>query len=264
MTGKDWNTLGIHKGARAIVTAGASGIGRAITDRLAGQGCRVVVCDISEKALADFSDSHPEQKAIKADVSSDTDVNALFAQATDHLGGLDILVNNAGIAGETGRVENLDAAEWRKCLDVSLTGQFLCAARAVPAIRAAGGGSVINISSVAGKFGYAFRTPYASAKYGIIGLTESLAKELGPDGIRVNAVLPGIVEGPRIQGVIADRARQTGVSHAEMERQYLEKVSMRQMVTARDIAEMVSFLASPLARLVSGQSISVCGNVETL
>src|SRR5690606_4649552 len=133
-----------------------------------------------------------------------------------------------------------------------------------PAIRQAGGGSIINISSVAGRFGYAFRSPYSAAKFGVIGLTETLAKELGPDNIRVNAILPGIVEGPRIRGVIADRARQVGVSVEEMTEQYLSKISMRRMVTQEDVANMVAFLVSPMAANVSGQSIAVCGNVETL
>lgn len=259
-----WRKLPLLEGKRAIVTAGAGGIGRAIAERLIGQGARVLVCDIDERALADFSSAFQGMPAEKADVAREDDVDRVFARAAEVLGGLDILVNNAGIAGQTGRVEDLDADEWRRCLDVTLTGQFLFARRAVPMLRAAGGGAIVNISSVAGRIGYAYRTPYSSAKYGVIGLTESLAKELGADNIRVNAVLPGIVEGPRIRGVIRDRARATGVTDKEMEQQYLEKVSMRRMVSAEDIAEMVAFLVSPLGRLVSGQSIGVCGNVETL
>ena len=141
---------------------------------------------------------------------------------------------------------------------------FLCARRAVPLLKAAGGGAMVNMSSAAGRFGYAFRTPYAAAKWGVIGLTQSLAKELGPHGITVNAILPGIVEGPRMEGVIRDRAKALGVAYEEMERRYLERVSLRRMVSPRDIAHMVLFLASPLGRNVSGQSLGVDGNVETL
>src|SRR5262249_47035295 len=152
------------------------------------------------------------------------------------LGGLDLLVNNAGIAGPTGAVEAIDPADWRRCLEVCLTGQFLCARRAVPILREAGGGAIVNMSSAAGPPGHAFRTPYAAAKWGVIGFTQSLAKEVGPDNIRVNAILPGIVEGPRIEGVIEARARQLGISHEEMEGRYLEKVSLRRMVSAQDVA----------------------------
>lgn len=261
---RQWRSLPLLQAKRAVVTAGASGIGRDIADLLISQGCAVAVCDIADAALGDFRAKHPGALAVKADVASAEDVDRLFDSVNEEFGGLDILVNNAGIAGQTARVEDLDPAEWRRCLDVTLTGNYLCARRAVPLIRAAGGGSIVNISSVAGRFGYAYRTPYSSAKYGVIGLTESLAKELGPDNIRVNAVLPGIVEGPRIRSVIKARAEQTGVSEAEMEKQYLDKVSMRRMVTQQDIADTVAFLVSPLAQMVSGQSIAVCGNVETL
>jgi len=261
---EEWATLPLHRGARAVVTAGASGIGRAIADRLISQGCHVAICDISDEELASYSAAHPEHLAVKADVSDELQVNRFFEQVGNELCGLDILINNAGIAGETGQIENLDADAWRRCVNVGLTGHFLCAAQAVPMIRAAGGGSIVNISSVAGKFGYAFRTPYASVKYGVIGLTESLAKETGGDAIRVNAVLPGIVEGPRIQQVIAARAVTEGVSVEEMTCRYLANISMKTMVQAKDIAELVSFLVSPLCRYVSGQAIAVCGNVETL
>src|SRR5262249_17450480 len=155
---------------------------------------------------------------------------SFFRSAVRQLGGLDALVNNAGIAGPTGKVEEIDPADWRRCIEVCLTGQFLCARRAVPVIRKAGGGSIVNMSSAAGRFGYAVRTPYSAAKWGVVGLTQSLAKELGLDNIRVNAILPGIVEGARIRRVIAARAKQVGVSPKEMERRYVDRVSLRRMV----------------------------------
>jgi NAD(P)-dependent dehydrogenase (short-subunit alcohol dehydrogenase family) len=131
-------------------------------------------------------------------------------------------------------------------------------------LKSAGGGSIVNISSVAGKYGYPFRTPYASAKYGIIGLTETLAKELGPSEIRANAILPGLVKGERIEAVIRARAQETGQTYEETEAKYLEKVSLRRMVSAEDIASMILFLLSDAGRNVSGQSIAVDANVETL
>jgi NAD(P)-dependent dehydrogenase (short-subunit alcohol dehydrogenase family) len=251
-------------GRRVLVTAGASGIGRAIVDALVEAGAEVHTCDVDGAALAALREALPSVGTTPADVADDAAVDRLFAEAQARLGGLDMLVNNAGIAGPTGAVEDIDPAEWRRCLEIDLTGMFLCARRAVPLLKAAGGGAMVNMSSAAGRFGYAFRTPYAAAKWGVIGLTQSLAKELGPHGITVNAILPGIVEGPRMEGVIRDRAKALGVAYEEMERRYLERVSLRRMVSPRDIAHMVLFLASPLGRNVSGQSLGVDGNVETL
>jgi NAD(P)-dependent dehydrogenase (short-subunit alcohol dehydrogenase family) len=255
---------GIRPGLRVLVTAGAAGIGRAIADTLIVHGARVHVCDVAEASLDAFRAAHPEHGASKADVSSDADVDRLFADVAAGLGGLDVLVNNAGIAGPTAKVEDVTPEDWRRCVDIGLTGQFLCTRLAVPMLKDAGGGAIINMSSAAGRHGYPFRTPYSAAKFGVIGFTQSLAKELGPSNIRVNAILPGIVEGPRIEGVIRARAEQVGVSYEEMEKQYLEKVSLRRMVTAYDVAAMVAFLVSPMGENLSGQSLGVDANVETL
>ena len=249
---------------RVLVTAGASGIGRAIADLFLDQGAQVHICDVSDTFLADFRSTHPKAGCTKADVSSDSEVKHLFDEIEKSLGGLDILVNNAGIAGPTGGVDEISSEEWRRTLDICLTGQYLCAHHAVPMLKQASGGAIINLSSAAGRFGYAFRSPYAAAKWGVIGFTQSLAKELGPENIRVNAILPGIVEGPRITGVIQARADQYGVSYAEMEKTYLDRVSMRRMVTAQDVATAALYLASPAGRNISGQSLGVDANVETL
>ena len=249
---------------RVLVTAGASGIGRAIADLFLDQGAQVHICDVSDTFLADFRSTHPKAGCTKADVSSDSEVKHLFDEIEKSLGGLDILVNNAGIAGPTGGVDEISSEEWRRTLDICLTGQYLCAHHAVPMLKQAGGGAIINLSSAAGRFGYAFRSPYAAAKWGVIGFTQSLAKELGPENIRVNAILPGIVEGTRITGVIQARADQYGVSYAEMEKTYLDRVSMRRMVTAQDVATAALYLASPAGRNISGQSLGVDANVETL
>lgn len=255
---------GLKPGLRVAISAGASGIGRAISDMLIRHGAKVHICDISDEFIADFTRAHPGNGATRADVSKEADVERFFAEAEASLGGLDALVNNAGIAGPTGGIDEIAPEDWRRCIDIDLTGQFLCTRLAVPMIRAAGGGAIVCMSSVAGRHGYAFRTPYSAAKWGIIGLTQSLAKELGPHNIRVNAVLPGIVEGPRMFKVIEDRARQVGVSYAEMEKEYLERVSLRRMVTPHDVAAMVLFLLSPMGENISGQSLSVDGNVESL
>lgn len=254
----------IKPNTRVLVTAGASGIGRAISDALIACGCRVHICDIVDSFLEDFKTAHPTMYTTKADVSSDADVERLFADVRAHLGGLDVLVNNAGIAGPTGGVEEISPADWRRTIDICLTGQFLCAHHAVPMLKKEGGGAIINLSSAAGRFGYAFRTPYSSAKWGVIGFTQSLAKELGPNNIRVNAILPGIVEGPRMTGVIDARAKQLGVSYDEMEKTYLDRVSLRRMVSPKDVAATIAFLISKAGANISGQLIGVDGNVEAL
>ena len=246
------------KDLRVLVTAGAAGIGRAITTALVATGAKVHICDVTEP------EDMPGVSFTRADVSSEADVDRLFADVRKHLGGLDVLVNNAGIAGPTGKIEDLSLDDWRRTLDVDLTGQFLCARRAVPMLKEAGGGCIINMSSAAGRFGYAFRTPYAAAKWGVVGLTQSLAKELGPSNIRVNAILPGVIKGPRMEKVIRDRAAQIGVPFEAMEKQYLDRISLRRMTGPEDVAAMVVFLVSDAGRNICGQSLGVDGNVESL
>lgn len=252
------------QGQRVLITAGGSGIGFAIARTLSALGARIAICDVADEMLSSAREKLPGALAVHADVAKDADVDAMFEAVSGSFGGLDALINNAGIAGPTGGVEEIDPADWRRCIDICLTGQFLCARRAVPMLKAAGGGSIVNMSSAAGRHGYAFRTPYSSAKFGIIGLTQSLAKELGPSNIRVNAILPGIVEGPRMDGVIGARAKQFGIPHAEMEARYLERVSLRRMVSPYDVAATVAFLLSDAGANISGQSLGVDGNVETL
>ena len=258
------NIMSGLEGQRVIITAGAGGIGLAIARLLHAYGCRIAICDVSTKALEAAQTELSGITVVPADVSREGDVARLFDTALATLGGLDALVNNAGIAGPTGGVEEISPDDWRRCLDIGLTGQFLCTRLAVPPIKAAGGGAIVNMSSAAGRHGYAYRTAYSAAKFGVIGFTQSLAKELGPSNIRVNAVLPGIVSGARMEKVIRDRAEQVGVSHAEMETRYLEKVSLRRMVTAEDVAGSVAFLLSDAGRNLSAMSFNVDGNVETL
>ncbi len=247
---------------RVLVTAGAGGIGRAIADTFAAHNARVYVCDVSRDALDNWLAEHPDMGTL-ADVAEEEEVDSLFADVQETLGGLDVLVNNAGIAGPTAGIDQIDPREWRRTVDVNLNGNFYCARLATPMLRESSG-AMLNISSVAGRLGYAYRTPYSATKWAIVGFTQSLAKELGPDGVRVNALLPGIVEGARIEGVISARAEAVGVSYETMERQYLDKVSLRRMVSAQDVANMALFLCSSAGRNLSGQALSVCGNVETL
>ncbi|MCS4502577.1 putative ketoacyl reductase [wastewater metagenome] len=250
-------------GLRVLVTAGAAGIGRVVADELIDRGARVWVCDVSDEALAEFTAAHPEARATRADVARDEDVQALVGAVREAWGGLDVLVNNAGIAGDTGGVDEIDPESWRRTVDINLNGQFYCAHHAAPMLRESGG-VLVNMASVAGRLGYAYRTPYSATKWAIVGFTQSLAKELGPDGVRVNAILPGIVRGPRMERVISARAEAVGVSYEEMEAEYLARISLRRMVEPQDVAHMVVFLCAPAGRNISGQALSVCGNVETL
>lgn len=251
-------------GTRAVVSAGAAGIGRSIAEALIGAGARVAVFDVSPDAAAAMKAAHPEVVVSVADVSDRASVDAFFGRVLDAFGGLDVLVNNAGVAGPTAKVEDIDPVEWETTIATNLTGQFYCARNAAPALKASPNGSIVNIASVAGRLGYANRTPYAASKWAIVGFTKSLAIEMGPDGVRVNAILPGIVEGPRMDAVIQARADATGTSLDEVRDDYMGKISLRRMVSMSDIANMALFLCSPAGRNISGQALSVCGNVESL
>jgi NAD(P)-dependent dehydrogenase (short-subunit alcohol dehydrogenase family) len=251
------------QGARVIVTAGATGIGRAIVDAFVGHGARVHICDVSAAALEACRREQPAVGTTLADVSDEAAVDRLFDEAAARLGGLDVLVNNAGIAGPTAPIEQIATADWQRTIEINLTGQFFCARRAVPMLRESAG-VMLNMSSVAGRLGYPNRSPYAASKWAVVGLTASLAKELGASGIRVNALLPGVVEGPRIEKVIADRAQATGLDVEAVRAFYLDNVSLKRMVSAQDVANMAVFLCSPLGHNISGQAISVDGNVVNI
>jgi NAD(P)-dependent dehydrogenase (short-subunit alcohol dehydrogenase family) len=254
----------IRKGLRVLVTAGGSGIGRAIAGAFAESGARVHICDVSEKALTQCAKELPAVSSTIADVSAEADVERLFQDVRRSLGGLDVLVNNAGIAGPTGGIEQISPDDWRRTIDINLNGQYYCTRLAVPMLREAKDGAIINLSSLAGRLGFPNRTPYAASKWAVIGLTKSLAIELGPAGIRVNAILPGIVEGPRQEGVIRARAELAQVSYAEIEAELTNRASLKRMVTADDIAATALFLCSPAGLNISGQALSVCGDVQTL
>jgi NAD(P)-dependent dehydrogenase (short-subunit alcohol dehydrogenase family) len=249
---------------RVIVTAGASGIGRAVVDLFAADGAKLAVCDIDEKAVAELKSAHPQIHAAVADVSDPGAVASFFASAVRELNGLDALVNNAGISGPTKRIEDISEEEWNATLRVNVDSQYRFANLAIPHLRAAGGGTILNMSSTAGRLGFPLRTPYAASKWAVVGLTKSLAMEAGPEGIRVNAIMPGVVDGERIRKVIRAKADAAGLPYEEMEKRWLEQVSLRQMVSPKEIAQMMLYLCSAAGRNISGQSISICGNTEIL
>lgn len=251
-------------GARVLVTAGAAGIGRCIVEAFLSEGVRVHTCDIDAAALAALTRAQPQVTATRADVANRGDVQRLFDDALGALSGLDVLVNNAGIAGPTGPVDRIAPEEWDRCLAVNITGQFNCARLAAPHLKASKNASIVNMSSSAGRLGFAMRTPYAASKWAVIGLTKSLAVELGASGIRVNAILPGLVEGERINRVFKAKAEARGVAFEQVRDEALSVVSMHTTVTPQQIADAVLFLCSARGRTISGQSLSVCGDLQML
>ena len=249
-----------HLGARrAVVTAGAGGLGREIARALAREGAEVLVCDIDQAALAALPAG---VEGALVDVADAGAVAAWLGPIAD--AGLDVLVNNAGIAGPTKPLERITRDEWRRCLEVGLDGQFLCARQVVPAMKRQGSGAIINISSTAGFLGMPYRAPYVATKFAVVGLTKALAMELGPHGIRVNAVAPGAIAGERMNRVIAAHAEAEGVSEDEVRALYEQGTSMGTFVDAAEVADLVVFLASERGRRISGQVISVDGHTETL
>ncbi len=250
------------RGERVLVTAGASGIGLAIAREFAREGALVQVCDVDTRALEALSVSDPSLSHTQCDVSDEAAVARLFDHARRN--GLDVLVNNAGIAGPTARCEDISRADWDRTLAVNLTGQFLCARLAIPLLRASRNASIINLSSAAGRFGFPLRTPYAASKWAVIGFTRSLSIELGGAGIRVNAICPGSVAGPRIDSVFAHKAAARGIPAADVLEEALSKTSLHRLITPEDIARTVVFLASQAGANISGQAIGVDADVQSL
>ncbi len=248
---------------RVLVTAGGSGVGLAIAQAFAAAGDSVLVCDIDRSRLDQLAASRAIA-VTEADVSAPGQVARLFDHVQRELGGLDVLVNNAGTSGPTGPVESLSFDDWRQTLAVNLDSQFLCTRHAVPMLKAAGGGSIVNISSTAGLHGYPLRVPYAAAKWGVIGLTKTLAMELGTHGIRVNAICPGSVDGERMDRVVAAEARARGVSEREVRDGFVRQTSMRVFVRAEDVAALALFVCSDAGATISGQALAVDGHTEGL
>jgi NAD(P)-dependent dehydrogenase (short-subunit alcohol dehydrogenase family) len=247
---------------RVIVTAGAAGIGRVVAEAFAAEGARVHACDVDNEAVASAA-GRPGIVASLADVIDEAAIESWLERALADLGGVDVLVNNAGIAGPVGPVETLTLADWRKCLAVNVDAQMLACRRVVPAMKAERSGCIINLSSTSGLYGVPNRTAYAAAKWAVVGFTKSLAIEVGPWNIRVNAICPGAVEGARMDRVIAAEAQASGRSEEAVRRDYTQGVSLRRFVRPEEIAQMCLFLASPAAAMVSGQAIAVDGNTET-
>jgi NAD(P)-dependent dehydrogenase (short-subunit alcohol dehydrogenase family) len=248
---------------RVLVSAGAAGIGASIAHRFRADGSRVSICDLDDAAVHTALRQDPELHGVVGDVADAGDAQRWVEDVVDRWGGVDVLVNNAGVAGPTARVEDIDPETWRECLAVNLDSHFLMARLVVPHMKRQRSGAIVTISSTAGLYGYGMRTPYAASKWAVIGLTRSLAVELGPFGIRANVVAPGSVEGPRMGRVIEAEAAQRGVPADVVEREYTEGQSIPRFVKPSEIADMCAFLASSQASMVNGQVIAVDGHTET-
>ena len=244
---------------RVLVTAGASGIGRSMAERFASEGALVWVTDVDKDALASVD---PHWKASLTDASSEPEMTALFELIQSEWGGLDVLCANAGVAGPTARIEDVTLESWRQCVAVNLEGAFIAAKLAAPIMKAQRKGCIIFTSSTAGLYGYPNRSPYAAAKWAIIGLMKTVAMEMGPFGIRANAICPGSVNGPRMERVLAKEAAIKGTTRDAIYEGYASGTSMRSFVEAEDIAAMASFMASEGGRYLSGQAIAVDGHTE--
>ncbi len=254
----------IATGTRVVITAGASGIGRTLAEAFHAVGARVAICDRDGDAVERTAADLPGVVARVADVTDAAEMDGFFEAVTAAFGGADVVCANAGTGGPAGAIENLDLDGWRACLSVNLDGAFLTCRWAVRVMKAQGFGLILLTASTAGQFGYPFRSPYATAKWGVVGLMKTLAMELGPHGVRVNAICPGAVEGDRMDRVVANEAAARGVDEQTIRESYVQGVSMRSWVTAQDVADTALFLASPAASRISGQALAVDGHTETL
>jgi NAD(P)-dependent dehydrogenase (short-subunit alcohol dehydrogenase family) len=245
----------------AIVTGGGQGIGKAIALKLAREGADVLVSgrhrDTLENTAREIEELGRRSVVAVTDVSQESQVSAMVEAALQDFGRIDILVNNAGVAGPTAPIANVSRDEWDQVLAVNLTGAFLCARAVIPHMIERRSGKIVNISSIAGKLAYALRGPYAASKWGMIGLSRTLAQELGPHNIQVNAICPGPTAGERMRGVIAGRARELGQSEAEVERLYVEGTALKRMVDPDHVAAMVVLLVSNEGSSITGEAIDV-------
>ncbi|AWZ20702.1 Oxidoreductase, short chain dehydrogenase/reductase family [Roseovarius sp. AK1035] len=247
-----------------MITGGASGIGRRLAERFAARGDRVAICDADGDAVALMQADHPLMIARQADVTNEAQMTAFLGHVEDTWGGADVLCANAGTGGPAGRIEDLDYAAWQACVGVNLFGTFLACRWAARVMRAQGAGLILITTSTSGLHGVPYRTPYVAAKWGLVGLTKTLAMELGPAGVRVNAIAPGAVEGPRMERVVEMEARASGRTEDEVRTLYARGTSLRTWVTADDLADMALFLASPAASKVTGQILAVDGHTESM
>ncbi len=249
-------------GRKVLITAGAGGIGREIARAFAAAGDQVCVLDIDDAGLAALARELPGIRTSRCDVSDLADIERAVPTAIRLMGGLDVLVNNAGIAGPTSPVEHYDPIAWDQVMRVNLSGTFNVTRLAIPFLKQSRQACIIVMSSVAGRYGYSNRSAYSASKWGLIGFTKTLSRELGEDGIRVNAILPGAVAGERIENVLAGRASVSGRSVDDERETAMAAQSLRRFVDPKDIAALALFLASDAGKSISGQMLPIDNDMQ--
>ncbi len=249
---------------RVLVTGGGSGIGRAIAEKFLADGCRIAICDADPYAAAAFASDHTDAFVAVADVTSEKDMDSFLTGVEANWEGIDVVCANAGTGGPAGPIESIPFDQWQQCVATNVHGAYLTCRWASRVMKAQRSGLITITSSTAGIMGYPLRSPYASAKWALIGLAKTLAMELGPYGVRVNAICPGSVEGDRMDRVIANEAAARNVSEDEIRASYVAGVSMKTWVNAQDIANSIHFLASDAAGKISGQVLCIDGHTETI
>ena len=253
--------MGLLDGRVAIITGASKGIGRALALRFGREGARVICAarsaDLVKETTAEVNKAGDRAIAFTGDLSREDDVQRLVAAGLGAFGKIDALVNNAGDGGPTKPVQDYTMEDWRYTIDSCLTSSYLCTRFVVPEMIRAGGGSIVNISSGAGRRGLPYRIGYCSAKAGQVGMTYGMALELAPHNIRVNCVAPGAVEGDRIDRVIAGQAEVRGIPVEAMRKAMIERSPLKRMVTADDIVDATVFFTSDMARSISGQVLAV-------
>lgn len=249
---------------KVFISAGGSGIGRCIAEAFLKQGDEVFVCDINQQSLQQFKQDYPQLQIAYCDLGQMNAIQPMFETAMQALGGLDILVNNTGISGPTVAADELSFEDWTQVLNLNLNSTFMMTKLAIPYLKQSDSGVIINLSSIAGRMGYPFRLAYSTSKWGIIGFTKTLSMELGAFDIRVNAVLPGAVDGERVQRVLQARADAMNISLEEVTQNALANQSLKQFVNPKHIADLCVFLASDSASSISGQILPIDGDKQRL
>ncbi len=257
----------ILKNKKIVISAGASGIGWAITKECISKGATVFLCDIEKKHLNKVNNHPLKNKKIfsyECDASDEYDVLNFFNQILKKTKKVDALINNVGVAGPTGNIENLNSDDWEKTLKINVISHFYFSKFAIPMLKKNKGGSIINLSSGAGIMGFPLRSPYAASKWAIVGMTKTLAMELGKFKIRVNAICPGTIKGDRMKRVIRDKSNFTKISKKNIEKDFISMASMNCWIDEKDVGKICSFLISADAPRISGQIIGVDGNATRL
>ncbi len=248
-----------HIRRNVLVTAGGSGIGLGIASAFLECGDNVLVCDISATVLDELRENFPDIESFVTDVGDATSVADTIATIRKKHGDIDVLVNNAGVSGPTAVAEDIGIEEWNQTIDVNLNGMFYCIREVLPVMKARQSGSIINISSCSARVGMTNRLAYVTSKVGVLGLNYALAREVGPFNVRVNAILPGAVDGARCRRMVGEYASRHNLSEEQAEIDFLKHHSMKSWIKPSEIGDMAVFLASDKARHITGQSIGVDG-----